>query len=714
MGRKYLFVINSFLAGGAERSLVEMLPRLVEEGVTPIIASLHYREVGFEEEVRDAGYDVRLLSGRGRLGKAWALRSLISHESPDLVYTSLFDADLAGWIATRGMRVPLVSNLANTAYDPARLADPNIDERRLKVIRSIDGYTSRHGTDHFHAVSQAVKDSTVETLGVDPTRITVVKRGRDSDRLGSRSIERTAAAREMLDLPEGADVVVTVGRQEYQKGHRYLIEAFAAVVVERPNALLLITGREGHSTAELQELIATLGLESVVRLLGHRSDVAEVLVASDLFVFPSLYEGLGGALIEALALELPVVASDLPALREVVSDGENALLVPPRDPEALSRAITDLLGDRDKMEKFGTRSRQIFDEEFRAEDATEGMVAMLAAIATGDAGEIERENLTDSDLTELLRAMHDRKGVLADDARWSVVGRWRSFKADFVRAHSHAGDIALKLGDGWSPKDARFVAEEEERVRLLFIALPGGPVGVPDALGWSEDPAGVALDFVEGDTLFHILSNSLHPMWKAGEEKIIGLVGQCGQAIGAYHSAQSVVDDTATTRTARDDLLTAARRAGVSNRTILQLEPQLERARGYRFSPNDFIVDSEGRLVMIDPPHVRKYDYIQRDVSAFTYELHRALIGDGPLPQDHDSAGLLISLRQAFLQGYGTIGPATMTRSIDEWMIRFYEVSRITGLAYARLRRRQPRSAIAPLRWAAQVRRPLGAPPRVP
>ena len=712
MGRKYLFVINSFLAGGAERSLVEMLPRLVEEGVTPIIASLHYREVGFEEEVREAGYDVRLLSGRGRFGKAWALRRLITEESPDLVYTSLFDADLAGWIATRGVDVPLISNLANTAYDPARLADPNIDERRLKAIRAIDGYTSRHGTDHFHAVSQAVKDSTVGTLGVDPTRITVVKRGRDSDRLGRRSIERTAAAREILDLPEGAEVVVTVGRQEYQKGHRYLIEAFADVVVERPDALLLITGREGHSTAELQELIATLGLESVVRLLGHRSDIGEVLAASDLFVFPSLYEGLGGALIEALALELPVVATDLPALREVVSDGENALLVPPRNPGALSAAITGLLGDSDKMERFGMRSRQIFDEEFRAEDATERMVAMLTAVAAGTAGDVEPGHMTDNDLTELLRTMHDRRGALAGDVRWSAVARWRSFKADFVRAHSDAGDVAVKLGDGWTPKDARFVAQEEERVRLLFMALPAGPVGVPDALGWSEDPPGVALDFVEGDTLFHLLGDRLHPLWKAGGEKIIELVGQCGQAIGAYHSAQSVVDDPATTRTARDDLLTAARRAGVSNRTILQLEPQLERARGYRFSPNDFIVDSECQLVMIDPPHVRKYDYIQRDVSAFTYELHRALIGDGPLPPDHDMASLLMGLRQAFLAGYATTGPATMTRPIDDWMIRFYEVSRITGLAYARLRKRQPRAAIAPLRWAAQVRRPLGAPPR--
>lgn len=361
--------------------MVELLPRLVENGVTPVVASLHYCNVGFEEEVREAGYDVRLLTGRGRLGKAGALRRLIKQESPDLVYTSLFDADLAGAIATIGLDVPLISNLANTAYDPARLADPNIDKRRLRVVKWVDGFKSRHMTDHFHAVSQAVKDSTVETLGVDPNKITVVKRGRDSDRLGRKSPERTAAARDILGISPRAEVVVTVGRQEYQKGHRYLIEAFTTVVASLPDARLLIAGREGHSSDALKRLIEELGLESVVMLLGHRSDVPEMLAASDLFVFPSLYEGLGGALIEALALELPVVATDLPALREVVRDGENALLVPPRDPSALSSAIVSLLGDPKKLSSFGVRSRELFDAEFRAEEATDRMVVMLGAVA---------------------------------------------------------------------------------------------------------------------------------------------------------------------------------------------------------------------------------------------------------------------------------------------------------------------------------------------
>lgn len=378
---KYLFVINSFGAGGAERSLVELLPKFVANGVTPVIACLTSKNVGFEQEVRDAGFDVRFLEGRTLVAKARSLRKLVKDIEPNLVYTALFDADIVGRLACIGIDVPVMSNLANTAYDAARRDDPNVDVRKLRMVRLIDGFTARRLTDHFHAVSQAVKDSTVETMGVKPERITVVKRGRDEDRLGRAGPERRLRVRRRLGLGDDLELIVTVGRQEYQKGHRHLVDAFAKVVAERPQARLLIAGRHGHASAALEAQIANLGLIEVVKLLGHRSDVADILAASDLFVFPSVYEGLGGALIEALALSLPVVASDIPALREVVVEGENALLVPPAQPVPLSEKILELLGDPARRERFGLRSREIFETEFRADDAANRMLELLAAVA---------------------------------------------------------------------------------------------------------------------------------------------------------------------------------------------------------------------------------------------------------------------------------------------------------------------------------------------
>ena len=260
MTRRILFVINSFGAGGAERSLVELLPGLTAGGVEPVIACLRRHDVGFEDEVRTAGHDVRLLPDGGWITHIRALRSLIKELQPALIYTSLFDADITGRFAAWGLGIPVMTNLANTAYDPVRLLDPNIDARKLRLVRSIDGFTSRHLTDYFHAVSQAVKDSTVETLGVDPERVFVVKRGRNPERLGEPGAERRRSMRSDLGLSDEAEVIITVGRQEYQKGHRYLIDAFAGLAVRRPDAVLLIVGREGNMTAALEQQVAGLDL----------------------------------------------------------------------------------------------------------------------------------------------------------------------------------------------------------------------------------------------------------------------------------------------------------------------------------------------------------------------------------------------------------------------------------------------------------------------
>jgi len=383
MGQTYLFVIDSFGAGGAERSLLELIPLLSNRGVSATVACLYRSRVGFEEEAREAGLRVEVLPGRGLPAKVLSLRRLVRNLEPDLIYTSLFNADLVGRIAAIRLGVPVVVNLVNTSYDAARLADPNVKAWRLRFLKSIDGFLARHLTDHFHAISEAVKVSAVESFRVSPERITVVRRGRDLDRIGERTPERRAAMRASLGLDESAEVLVTVGRQEYQKGHVHLIDALPAVIAARPNVHLLLVGREGHFSAAIQERIATLGLDERVTLLGHRGDVTDVMAAADLFVFPSLYEGLGGALIEAIGLGLPAVVSDLPALREVVEAGGSGDVVPPGDSLSLAKAISALLADEPRRDRYSVRAREIFEERFRSEVVVERLADLLASVASG-------------------------------------------------------------------------------------------------------------------------------------------------------------------------------------------------------------------------------------------------------------------------------------------------------------------------------------------
>ncbi len=381
--RRYLFVINSLLPGGAERSLVELLPRLVDRGVTPILVCLYRPEISLEAEVVAGGFDLRLLDELNHLGRLRAIRKIIKSERPNLVHTTLFEADVIGRLAAIGTGVPVMSTLANATYDRARIkVDSNLRPSKVAVVRFIDGFTARHFTAHFHAVSAAVKASSITALHVDDSEVTVVYRGRDSQRLGRRTPERRASTRAKLGLAPDDEMVLTVGRQEFQKGHNHLIRAYIELADQRPRAHLFVAGRAGNATEDLERIVAGSAVADRIHFLGHRGDAADLIAAADVFVFPSLWEGLGGALIEALALEVPIVASDIPALREVVVSGEHGMLVPPSDPGSIREAIERLLDDSGEAMRLTENNRYRFEELFGIEKNSSSLIDLMASVAS--------------------------------------------------------------------------------------------------------------------------------------------------------------------------------------------------------------------------------------------------------------------------------------------------------------------------------------------
>jgi glycosyltransferase involved in cell wall biosynthesis len=377
---KVLYVIDGLGTGGAERSLAELLPALEPAGISATVACLHRRVEGIQSEVVAAGADVRFLPP-GPLAPLRALRRIVTDEQPDLVHTTIFASNLFGRLASLGSRAVVLTSLVNTPYAPIRRQDPRIRPIALSMVRMIDVVTAKTMTHHFHAITEAVKRWAVADMGIASEQITVIHRGRDPRRLGEPSEERKRGVRHAVGLRPGDEVVLNVGRQEYQKGQRHLVEAIAELAPSRPNLRLVLAGRRGASSDALDALVRVRGLAERVRVLGHRDDVPDLLAAADIFAFPSLYEGLGGSVLEAMALGLPIVATDIPAVREVVEEGRNAVLVPTASPSDLSRALKLVLDQRELAEGFGRRSREIFLRRFTSDRSTEAMLGLYRQLA---------------------------------------------------------------------------------------------------------------------------------------------------------------------------------------------------------------------------------------------------------------------------------------------------------------------------------------------
>lgn len=337
---------------------------------------------GVQDTAMSQGLDVRFVRSRRLGGRVRAIRRLIHHAQPDLLHTTIFEADVVGRLAAAGTRVPVLTSLVSTPYDPVRLEDPAVRAWKLRTVKAIDGWTARQLTTHFHAITETVKNEAIGHLRIAPADVTVIERGRDPERLGEPSLDRRARARAALHLNDDKFVLLSVGRQEFQKGQSHLLEAMPALVKHAPETQALIAGRRGNASESLEATSRRMDLNGLARFLGHRSDVPELLAAADLFVFPSLYEGLGGALIEAMALGLPIVASDLPAIREVVEDGANAVLVPAGSPSDLEEAIATIAGDPGRRRRMGERSRQIFLERFTLERSARLMVELFERVAS--------------------------------------------------------------------------------------------------------------------------------------------------------------------------------------------------------------------------------------------------------------------------------------------------------------------------------------------
>ncbi len=382
-----LHVIDSLATGGAEHQLTDLLLRSDRGRFCHTVCSLS-STVGFAEELRRGGIAVVGLDLPPKNAFLTGLRrvaSLTRRVQPDILHASLYRSGMLARVVGQLRRIPVITTLVNTTYEPEwRLDNPYLRRWKVAILQALDATTSRRLGTSFVAISRAVKSSAVRRLGIPDHKIQVIYRGFPFADARPLSPDAVAAVRRQL-APDADPLIVNVGRLVPQKGQRYLIEAVSQIVHEFPRARVLIIG-EGWLRRDLEELIASRRLAGTVRLLGERHDTEVLLEAADIFAFPSLYEGFGVSLLEAMAARKPVVASNIEVLREVTDDGRRALLVPSRSPQAIAEAILTLARDRERAARLGALAAAWAEERFDIGQSVSAHEALYQAVLDGRGG----------------------------------------------------------------------------------------------------------------------------------------------------------------------------------------------------------------------------------------------------------------------------------------------------------------------------------------
>jgi len=366
---RLLYLIVDLPVGGAEIHLLNLIKHLDRDRYSPTVLCIgNNGPIG--EEIAKEGVPVTELGllrkgGDPRIVKL--LREFLRREKISLVHSHLYHANYYGRMAAFREGIPAVCTIHNTYARP-------------KVHRRLINRWLARRTARIIAVSRPVRDDIIRYDGVDPSKVVVIPNGVDP---GTFDIPLTRVeAREKIGIPAEHFLIGTVGRLEEQKGLQYLVDAVRMLREDGKQAFLLVAG-SGREEMRLREQATRGGIENAVFFLGARRDVPELYRAMDVFALSSLWEGGPITLLEAMASGLPVVATPVGFVPEVVRDGVNGFIVPARDPVRLGIALWRVREDPVRAAQIGREGRETVRGRYTHRHLAEKVMVVYEEVLRG-------------------------------------------------------------------------------------------------------------------------------------------------------------------------------------------------------------------------------------------------------------------------------------------------------------------------------------------